>query len=86
MFDCPKLHEACAAANAARQFHAPHRVTLPLNPSIPGHQERIDEASAWARSDERIGRSRRIANASDSRTTFEFENVADAVECHLLFF
>ena len=80
------LRDAIAKGNAARDFHAPHRVVLPLNPSTPGHQERIDDASNWAYSADRIGRSRRTVRAGDEEVIFDFENATDAVECSLRFF
>lgn len=84
MFE-PSQHLRQKAADlwAARDFPAPYAVTLPLNPSIPGHQNRIDVISAWAREEERLGRSRRTLRAGCGEVIFEFESDLDAVWCKL---
>lgn len=84
MFE-PSSHLCQRAADlwAARDFPAPYAVTLPLNPSIPGHQNRIDVISGWAREEERLGRSRRTLHAGRGEVVFEFESDLDAVWCKL---
>lgn len=77
------LRAAAAATHTARNFPAPHRVVLPLDPSIPGDQQKIDDVSAWARSSDRSGRSRRTVRAASGEVEFEFEKAVDAVECVL---
>ena len=80
----PHLRQRAADLWAARDFPAPYAVTLPLNPSIPGHQSRIDVISGWARAvDERLGRSRRTVHPGRSEVIFNFESYVDAVECKL---
>lgn len=77
--------EAVRAMTPVPEIEAPHRVTLPLDPSVPGHQQQIDDISAWARSNDRAGRSRRTVRAADGEVIFDFEKVVDAVECSFRF-
>lgn len=86
MFE-PSQHLRQKAADlwVARDFPAPYAVTLPLDPSIPGHQNRIDVISGWACEEERSGRSRRTVHAGRGEVIFEFESYVDAVECALRF-
>lgn len=86
MLDTSCLQAACAEASAARRFQAPYSVTLPLDAALPEDEWMIDLASTWARSPDRRGRSRRIVHAADRRVVFEFDDVVDAVECHLRFY
>lgn len=66
-------------AYADRDFTARRRIVLPLNPSSLGHQAKIDEMSDWARSKDRVGRSRRTVRAGKGEVEFEFEHDADAI-------
>lgn len=86
MLDISRLRAACAQAVAARNFRAPYSVSLPLDPAVAEDEWMIDVVSAWMRSPHRRGRSRRTVHATDKLVVFEFDDVVDAVECHLRFY
>lgn len=86
MFDTSRLQAACAQAAATRNFPAPYSVSLPLDAAMPEDEWKIDVVSTWARSPDRRGRSRRTVRAADRMVVFEFDDVVDAVECHLRFY
>lgn len=77
--------KAVAAVTPVPTITAPHRVSFPLDPSIPGHQEQIDDISAWALSTDRVGHSRRTVRAAQGEVIFDFEKAVDAVHCKLRF-
>lgn len=86
MFDKTRLKVACAQAVAIRNFPAPYSVSLHLDAALPQDEWKIDVVSTWACSPQRRGRSRRTVHAAARRVVFEFDDVVDAVECHLRFF
>tara|TARA_R110002051_G_C8765671_1_gene502540 strand:- start:5405 stop:5659 length:255 start_codon:yes stop_codon:yes gene_type:complete len=79
------LRQKAATLWAARDFPAPHVVTLLLDPSIVREDLKLDRVTAWARSEDRMGMSRRTMHAGLGEVVFEFESEIDARNCQQRF-
>jgi hypothetical protein len=79
------LGDLRAEALGKRDFHAAHEVRLPIIPGLPASDHSLDEATTYAASSSRTGRSRRTIYAGRGEVVWEFETAADAVGFMLRF-
>lgn len=75
----PGIEKLVREFNASLDFPAPHTVTMEFDPATSESHRTVDEASSFAASPERRGRSRRTVRHDRGEAVWEFENVSDAV-------